>query len=106
MVGTDGHADAAPGLPHCPDLSYFRVVAGGRLADITHSFRRLPRSERRFRMLEADVRRSSRCAELAVLVDLEARWENLRACRKSSGPSTLQELQGNQRAYEVFHAKL
>ena len=34
------------------------------------------------------------------------RWENLRACRKSSGPATLQELQGNQRAYEVFHAKL
>ncbi len=41
-----------------------------------------------------------------MLVELEARWENLRAGRLSAGPSTLQELQANQRTYEVFHAKL
>jgi hypothetical protein len=57
-------------------------------------------------MPESAVPDAIRCAELAVLVDLEARWENVRASRTSAGPSTLQELQGKQRSYEVFHAKL
>jgi len=57
-------------------------------------------------MSESDAERASGRAELAVLVELEARWENLRACRTSSGPATLLELQGNQRTYELFHAKL
>jgi hypothetical protein len=57
-------------------------------------------------MPKSDADRASGFVELAVLVDLEARWENVRASRKLAGPSTLQELQGNQRAYEVFHAKL
>jgi hypothetical protein len=57
-------------------------------------------------MPESDVPRASRSAELAVLLDLEASWENLRASRTSAGLSTLPELKGNQRAYEVFHAKL
>jgi hypothetical protein len=57
-------------------------------------------------MSESETHQASRCAELAVLLDLEARWENLRASRTSAGPSSLQELQRIQRAYEVFHAKL
>jgi hypothetical protein len=57
-------------------------------------------------MPESAINRASCGVELAVLVDLEARWENLRASRKSAGPSTLQELQSNQQAYEVFHAKM
>jgi hypothetical protein len=57
-------------------------------------------------MPESDADRASASVQLALLVDLEARWQNLRACRASAGPSTLLELQGNQRAYELFHAKL
>src|SRR5437763_12172973 len=57
-------------------------------------------------MPESNAARAGCGAELAVLVDLEARWDNLRASRSSAGPCTLQELQGNQRAYELFHAKL
>jgi hypothetical protein len=48
----------------------------------------------------------SRGADLAVLIDLEARWENLRATRTSATPYSLQELQRNQRAYDLFHTKL
>jgi hypothetical protein len=57
-------------------------------------------------MPESDGDRASCSVELAVLVDLEARWENLRANRKSAGPSTLQELHVIQRAFEAFQAKL
>jgi hypothetical protein len=57
-------------------------------------------------MPASDIDRASCRVELAVLVDLEARWENLRASRALAGAFTLLDLQGNQRAYEVFHAKL
>src|SRR5947209_20180838 len=57
-------------------------------------------------MSESQANPASRYHELAVLVDLEARWENLRAARSSARPSSLQELQSYQRAYEHFHAKL
>jgi hypothetical protein len=47
-------------------------------------------------------------ADLAVLVDLEARWENLRKTPSSApeASSTLQDLQGRQKAYDAFRAKL
>jgi hypothetical protein len=57
-------------------------------------------------MSESAVHGPSRSEELAVLVDLEARWENLRASRASAKPTSLRDLQCNQRAYEIFHAKL
>jgi hypothetical protein len=57
-------------------------------------------------MSESAAHASRRNEELAALVNLEARWENLRASRASAKPSSLLELQGNQRAYEIFHAKL
>jgi hypothetical protein len=57
-------------------------------------------------MPELHANLSSRGAELAVLVDLEARWENLRASRTSARPSSLQELQTYQRAYALFHTRL
>src|SRR5947209_10631954 len=40
--------------------------------------------------------------ELSLLVDLEARWENLR----KSSPGDLQNLHSRQRAYDAFHTKL
>ena len=57
-------------------------------------------------MHELQANPPSRGAELAMLVDLEARWENLRATRTSASPSSLQELQSYQRAYDLFHTKL
>jgi hypothetical protein len=42
-------------------------------------------------------------AELSLLVDLEARWENL---RKGAPGYSLQDLQARQRAYDAFHVKL
>jgi len=47
-------------------------------------------------------------AELALLLDLEARWENLRTARSPAvpEPSTTQDLHGKQKAYEAFRAKL
>jgi hypothetical protein len=57
-------------------------------------------------MSESAAQAPNRSEELAVLVNLEARWENLRASRASAKPSSLRELQGNQRAYEIFHARL
>jgi hypothetical protein len=50
----------------------------------------------------------TQAAQLSLLVDLEARWENL---RKPPAPGTkvgssTQELQGRQKAYEAFHSKL
>ena len=41
--------------------------------------------------------------ELSLLVDLEARWENL---RKVNLGHNLQDLQARQKAYYAFHAKL
>lgn len=49
----------------------------------------------------------TQATQLALLVDLEARWENLRhhvGAREM--PSSTQELQGRQKAYETFHGKL
>jgi hypothetical protein len=57
-------------------------------------------------MPELNTAPASFKVDLAMLVDLEARWENLRASRTTAGPATLQALQGNQRAYELFHARL
>src|SRR5579862_6742461 len=45
---------------------------------------------------------------LSVLVDLEARWENLKKSRSQDPQAgfTLQDLQSRQKAYEAFRAKL
>jgi len=50
----------------------------------------------------------AQATNLAVLVDLEARWENLRKTRSRDPQtrSTLQDLQNKQKAYEAFRAKL
>ncbi len=50
----------------------------------------------------------AQAAELALLVDLEARWENLRTTtsRPADVQPTTQELHGKQKAYEAFRAKL
>src|SRR5260221_9963288 len=46
--------------------------------------------------------------ELAELVELEARWENLRATRPQTAAErgTKDDLHRMQKAYESFHAKL
>ena len=51
---------------------------------------------------------STHAAELAALVELEARWENLRTApsRTAEVRSTNEDLHGMQRAYETFRAKL
>jgi hypothetical protein len=50
----------------------------------------------------------AQAAELSLLVDLEARWENLRktSSRAEEARSSTQDLQGRQKAYEAFRAKL
>src|SRR5229473_4889150 len=50
----------------------------------------------------------AQAAELSLLVDLEARWENLRKTpsRAPEVAFSRQDLQGKQKAYEAFHAKL
>jgi hypothetical protein len=51
---------------------------------------------------------AAQAAELTVLLDLEARWENLRAARSATpqvAPVT-QDLQAMQRAYDAFRAQL
>jgi hypothetical protein len=50
----------------------------------------------------------AQATELALLVDLEARWENLRPTpsRPAEMQPTTQELHGKQKAYEAFRAKL
>ncbi len=50
----------------------------------------------------------AQATQLSLLVDLEARWENLRkAPSPDSGVgSATQDLQGKQKAYEAFRAKL
>jgi hypothetical protein len=71
---------------------------------------------------EASVRTLdlAQATELSLLVDLEARWENLRKTPLCISPqgrgeiqagapemrATTQDLQGKQKAYEAFHAKL
>jgi hypothetical protein len=45
----------------------------------------------------------AQASELSLLVDLEARWENL---RKVAPGYSLQDLQARQKAYDAFHAKL
>src|SRR4051812_11774005 len=48
-----------------------------------------------------------RAVRLAALIDLEARWENLRASRPTSPTGSLrQDLIVRQRAYEEFRVKL
>jgi hypothetical protein len=51
---------------------------------------------------------AAQAAELIVLFDLEARWENLRAARQvtSGGSSIAQDLLGMQRAYDAFRVRL
>src|SRR5438105_3389192 len=45
--------------------------------------------------------------ELALVVDLEARWENLRTSSQTAkSPPTIQDLHGKQKAYEAFRLKL
>ena len=50
----------------------------------------------------------AQAADLAVLVDLEARWENLRdtPARTAEVPSATRELHGKQKAYEDFRSRL
>jgi hypothetical protein len=61
-------------------------------------------------MRELSVRNldPAQAAELSLLVDLEARWENLRKTppRSPDAGVTLQELRDKQRAYETFHSLL
>ena len=45
----------------------------------------------------------AQAAELSLLVDLEARWENLRKLKLGH---SLQDLKARQKAYDTFHAKL
>ena len=60
--------------------------------------------------LEPAVQKLSpvQATELSVLVDLEARWENLRIYQPAvpGVVSTLKELHQKQKAYETFFAKL
>jgi hypothetical protein len=45
--------------------------------------------------------------ELAMVVDLEARWENLRTTAQNAEvPATVHNLHGKQKAYEAFRIKL
>jgi hypothetical protein len=61
-------------------------------------------------MKEASVRRldHTQAIELSLLVDLEARWENLRKTpsQASEVGVTTQDLQAKQKAYEAFHSRL
>jgi hypothetical protein len=51
---------------------------------------------------------AAQAAELAVLLHLEARWENLSAARSGTPrvPSVTPDLQAVQRAYDAFRAQL
>jgi hypothetical protein len=59
---------------------------------------------------EADVVNidAAQAAELSLLVDLEARWENLRRSpvKPPESVSSTEDLQSKQKAYDSFHAKL
>lgn len=49
---------------------------------------------------------AAQAADLAILVDLEARWENLRTTPTPAARSSLQELHTKQKAYDAFRVKL
>ena len=51
---------------------------------------------------------AAQSAELSLLVELEARWENLRKAtvRPQGGGATTLDLLGIQKAYDLFHGKL
>jgi hypothetical protein len=51
---------------------------------------------------------AGQATELSLLVDLEARWENLRVARSQdlAGGHGTDYLLGKQKAYEAFHSKL
>lgn len=49
---------------------------------------------------------AAQAAELALLVDLEARWENLRKTPASGAAAVTLDLVNRQKCYETFHAKL
>ena len=51
---------------------------------------------------------AAQAAELIVLLDLEARWENLRAARQGTPrvSSIAQDLRGMQKAYDAFRVQL
>ena len=61
-------------------------------------------------MREAALRNlpPAQAAELALLVELEARWENLRKtpARAQEAGAVAQDLRRVQQAYEAFHSKL
>ena len=61
-------------------------------------------------MKEASVRTldPAQASELALLVDLEARWENLRKIpsQAAEAGATMQDLHVKQKAYDAFHARL
>ena len=61
-------------------------------------------------MREATMRNldPAQATELSLLVELEARWENLRKAlpREPAAGSVTQTLLGVQRAYDAFHGKL
>src|SRR6266849_1935204 len=61
-------------------------------------------------MKEAAVRRLdfAQASEQALLVDLEARWENLRKTPSQAAGEglTMQDLHAKQKAYDAFHARL
>jgi hypothetical protein len=50
----------------------------------------------------------AQAAELALLIELEARWENLRTPRSPSAeePSANDELHAKQKAYDAFRARM
>ena len=50
----------------------------------------------------------AQAADLALLVELEARWENLRDAPSpaSEAPATIPELHGKQKAYDAFRSRL
>jgi hypothetical protein len=50
----------------------------------------------------------AQASELALLVDLEARWENLRKTPSQTAGAglTMQDLHAKQKAYDAFHARL
>ena len=49
---------------------------------------------------------AAQAAELALLVDLEARWENLRKTPAPDAAAAKLDLEDRQKSYETFHAKL
>ena len=60
------------------------------------------------RSISVDSLAPEQAAELSVLIDLEACWDNLStiSSRPHDGALTLQNLQQKQKAYDTFIAKL